>query len=69
MADNAQRWLAGRIMWALVLAVEVVFLVQVLFSEQRWESLLAMVAVNVFLLPAVGILFAILFLVHRARRN
>lgn len=71
MNDQRKIWTAGRMLWTVVLLTEIIFLLQVLFSEQRWESALVMVAVNVFLLPVVAILFAVLafFQKRRARRE
>ena len=70
-SDPQGIWTAGRIMWLFVAIVEVIFTLQVLFSDQRWESVLVMIAVNVFLLPVIGILFAILGAARkfRARRE
>lgn len=71
MNDQRKIWTAGRMLWTVVLLTEIIFLLQVLFSEQRWESALVMVAVNVFLLPVVAILFAVLafFQKRRVRRE
>ena len=66
-SDPRGIWTAGRIMWLFVAILEVIFTFQVLFSDQRWESVLVMIAVNVFLLPVTGILFAILGAARRFR--
>lgn len=69
MTEERRPWIVGRLFWAFVLLVEILFLVQVMFSDQRWESLLAMIGVNVFFLPVVGVLFAILAIARRSRRR
>lgn len=56
---NQSKWTLWRVFWVFVMLAEIYMVVQVLLSDQKGESALVLIIVNLFALPVVLFLMAL----------